>query len=34
MFLEEEKYIKKELIRHITEDLEFFSDESDEFDKE
>ena len=33
-FLKECKYIDKEVIRHITEDLEIFSDESDEFDEE
>ena len=33
VFLKECKYIEKEVIRHITEDLKIFSDESDESDE-
>ena len=33
-FLKECKYIKKKLIRHIIDNLEFFSDGSDDSDQE
>ena len=34
MFLKECKFIKKEVIRHITKNLEISSDESDESDED
>ena len=34
VFLKECKYIKRKVIRHVTDDIESFSDDSDESDKE
>ena len=34
VFLKEYKYIKKEVVRHITKDIEILSDESNESDEE
>ena len=34
VFLKECKYIEKKVIRHISEDIEFFSDDSDDSDEE